>query len=139
TPTKLTTQKGIYRTPSFNSSNSLIVFKKEEGNSDQGLSFSKNTGIHTMSSSGENNKLVTEEGEYPMFSADNTRIFFQTGGTYFGALTKELKSVDLNGKDQKTHVKSKYANRLVPSPDNKWSAFTNLHKAFIAPLVLYGT
>lgn len=139
TATKLTTQKGIYRTPSFNSSNTLIIYKKEEGNSDQGLSFSKNTGIYTMSSSGENNKLVTEEGEYPMFSADNTRIFYQTGGTYFGTLTKELKSVDLNGKDQKTHIKSKYANRLVPSPDNKWIAFTNLHKAFIAPLVLNGT
>ena len=57
---------------------------------------------------------------------------------YLGSLTKELKSVDLNGKDEKTHIKSKYANRLVPSPDNKWVAFTHLHKAYVAPLLLTG-
>ncbi|KZS38683.1 amidohydrolase [Aquimarina aggregata] len=138
TATKLTTEKGIYRTPKFSTSNTSIVYRKENGNSDQGLSFTKNTGIYTMLSSGSNPKLVIEEGEYPTFSKDGKRIFYQTGGTYFGSLTKELKSVDLNGKDKRIHVKSKYANRLVISPDNKWIAFTNLHKAFIAPLVLNG-
>src|SRR5690606_1158703 len=59
-------------------------------------------------------------------------------GVFFGSLTKELKSVDLNGKDERTHIKSKYANRLVPSPDNQWIAFTNLHKLFVAPLNLNG-
>lgn len=55
-----------------------------------------------------------------------------------GALTKELKSVDLNGQDERTHIKSKYANRLVPSPDNNWIAFTHLHKGYIAPLNMVG-
>ncbi len=138
TPTKLTSEKGIYRTPVYNSSGSMITFRKEGGNSDQGLSFAKKTGIYTMSSSGADKKQVTDEGEYPIFSKDGKRIFYQTGGTYFGELTKKLASVDLNGKDKKTHIKSKYANRLVPSPDNKWIAFTILQKAFIAPLVLNG-
>src|SRR5690606_14359099 len=44
----------------------------------------------------------------------------------------------LNGEDERELVSSKYANRLVPSPDNKWLAFTNLHKAYIAPLVPTG-
>ena len=136
--TKLTVEKGIYRTPTYNNTGTVIAFRKENGNSDQGLSFAKNTGIYTMSSTGANQKLVINEGEYPVFSKDNQRIFYQTGGTYFGSLTKKLASVNLNGKDKKTHLKSKYANRLVPSPDNKWIAFTNLHKAFIAPLVLNG-
>ncbi|MBQ4822751.1 amidohydrolase family protein [Aquimarina sp. MMG016] len=136
--TKLTSKRGIYRTPAYNATGSLITYRKENGNSDQGLSFTKNTGIYTMSTTGANAKLVIDEGEYPMFSKDGQRIFYQIGGTYFGSLTKELKSVNLNGKDKKTHIKSKYANRLVPSPDNKWIAFTNLHKAFIAPLVLNG-
>ena len=61
-------------------------------------------------------------------------MFFQTGGTYFGELTKELHSVDLNGVDEKTHITSKYANRLIPSPDNKWIAFSHLHKVYIAPI-----
>ncbi len=135
---QLTKEKGIYRTPSFSASGNQITYRKESGNNDQGRTFAKKTGVYTMNSNGSAPKWVSEEGEYPMFSADGTRIFYQTGGTYFGNLTKSLKSVDLNGKDVRTHVKSKYANRLVPSPDNKWIAFTNLHKAFVAPLVLNG-
>ncbi len=137
-PTKLTKEKGIYRTPTFSPSGKRITFRKESGNLDQGRSFSKKSGLYIMSADGSNLKYVSKEGEYPQFTATGNRIFYQTGGTYFGNLTKELKSVNLNGKDQKTHVKSKYANRLVPSPDNKWIAFTHLHKAYIAPLLLNG-
>ncbi|NNE76115.1 MAG: amidohydrolase, partial [Pricia sp.] len=139
TPKKLTSEKGIYRTPSFNPSDSLITYRKEDGNTDQGRSFTKNTGIYVMSVSDNNPKLISDEGEYPIFTQDGKRIFYQTGGTYFGELTKNLVSVDLNGKDKRTHIKSKYANHLVPSPDNQWIAFTILHKAYIAPLVLNGT
>ncbi|MGB5820677.1 MAG: amidohydrolase family protein [Saonia sp.] len=136
--TKLTTEKGIYRTPAYDPTGQWITYRKENGNVDQGRSFTKNTGIYTIPASGGDSKLISEEGEYPMFTKDGKRIFYQTGGTYFGDLTKSLHSVDRNGKDKKTHIKSKYANRLVPSPDNQWIAFTHLHKAYIAPLVLNG-
>jgi imidazolonepropionase-like amidohydrolase/Tol biopolymer transport system component len=138
TKTQLTENKGIYRTPSFSPDGKHIVYRKERGNNDQGRTFSKNTGLYTMTSDGGDHKWVSPEGEYPMFTKNGKRIFYQTGGTYFGNLTKSLKSVDLNGKDERTHVKSKYANRLVPSPDNNWIAFTNLHQAYIAPLVMNG-
>ncbi|WP_417935742.1 amidohydrolase family protein [Flagellimonas allohymeniacidonis] len=138
TMTPLTSEKGIYRTPSFSPDGKKLVYRKEPGNSDQGISFAKNTGLYLMNSDGSNKKWISDEGEYPLFTKDGQRIFYQTGGYYFGNLTKQLKSVNLNGKDEKAHVKSKYANRLVPSPDNKWIAFTHLHKAYIAPLVLNG-
>ncbi len=138
TPTKLSSEKGIYRTPAYDPSGQRITYRKENGNSDQGLSFTKDPGIYTMDASGKNIKKITDEGAYPIFTKDGKRIFYQTGGTYFGSLTKSLHSVNLNGKDKKTHVKSKHANRLVPSPDNQWVAFSHLHKAYIAPLVLNG-
>ncbi|MEX0274353.1 MAG: amidohydrolase family protein [Flavobacteriaceae bacterium] len=138
TATQLTTEKGIYRTPAFSADGRQIVYRKEPGNNDQGRSFSKKTGIHIMDADGSNPKRISQEGEYPTFSVDGKRVFYQTGGTYFGALTKKLKSVDIHGKDVQSHLTSKYANRLVPSPDNQWIAFTNLHKAYIAPLVLNG-
>ncbi len=138
TPIKLTSEKGIYRTPAFNPKGTLITYRKEKGNNDQGLSFSKKSGLYTMNTSGKAVNHITTKGEYPMFSKDGQRLFYQTGGTYFGQLTKTLASVDLNGQDEKTHITSKYANRIVPSPDNTWVAFTNLHKAYIAPLVLNG-
>ncbi|MEX0291690.1 MAG: amidohydrolase family protein [Flavobacteriaceae bacterium] len=138
TSVKLSKEKGIYRTPAFSPSGKQITYRKEGGNMDQGFTFDKKTGIYIMGSDGSATKRLSKEGEYPLFSASGDRIFYQTGGTYFGNLTKTLKSVNLNGKDQKTHIKSKYANRLVPSPDNKWIAFTHLHKAYIAPLLLNG-
>jgi imidazolonepropionase-like amidohydrolase/Tol biopolymer transport system component len=138
TPVKLSSEKGIYRTPSFSSDGRLISFRKEGGNNDQGRIFAKNPGIYTMTANGDNTTKVTNQGEYPTFSKDNSRIFLQTGGTYFGNDTKKLISVNLKGNDTQEHLISKYANRIVPSPDNKWVAFSNLHKLYAAPMVLNG-
>ncbi|MCG2431068.1 amidohydrolase family protein [Aequorivita xiaoshiensis] len=138
TPVKLTSNKGIYRMPSFSSNGTQIIFKKESGNTDQGFTHTKKEGIYIMNANGGNETFVTDKGDYPVFSVDGKRIFLQTGGTYFGSIEKKLISVNLNGNEEKTHITSKYANRLVPSPDNKWVAFTNLHKLYVAPLVLNG-
>jgi imidazolonepropionase-like amidohydrolase/Tol biopolymer transport system component len=137
-PVKLTSIKGIYRTPSYSSNGQQIVFRKESGNTDQGFTYTKDPGIYIMSAGGGEATKVTDNGEYPMFSKDDDRIFLQTGGTYFGSTTKKLISVNLKGNDEREHISSKYANRLVPSPDNNWIAFTNLHKVFVAPLVMNG-
>ncbi|NNF31148.1 MAG: amidohydrolase, partial [Flavobacteriaceae bacterium] len=137
-PTRLTSEKGIYRTPSFSPDGQSIVFRKENGNNQQGFTFTKEPGIYIMSANGANMKKVINKGEYPVFSKDGKRIFLQTGGTYFGNLTKKLISVNLEGKDEKEHVSSKYANRIVPSPDNKWIAFSNLHKVYIAAMPNHG-
>ena len=133
-PQKLTSEKGIYRTPSYSNSGNNIVFRKEGGNSDQGNSFTKNSGIYTMTAQGTNETKIDTKGELPRYSADDSRIFLKTGGTYFGNLTKKLISVNLNGQDEREHLISKYANHIVPSPDNKWVAFSNLHKVYIAPM-----
>lgn len=135
---KVTREKGIYRTPAFAKAKNEIIYQKESRNTDQGLAFSKTPGIYTIPTAGGTPKLITQAGAFPMYSADGKRIFLQEGGEYFGNLTKSLVSVDLNGEDKRVHVKSKYANRLIPSPDNKWIAYTNLHKAFLAPLIMNG-
>lgn len=137
-PQKLTEKKGIYRTPSYSPDGKTIVFRKEGGNRDQGFTFTKEPGIYTMDASGNNEKKLADKGEYPIFTKAGNRIFIQTGGTFFGDDTKSLISVNLEGNDEKTHITSKYGNRLVPSPDNKWIAFSNLHKVYVAPLVLNG-
>ena len=136
---KITNEKGIYRTPAFNSNNSKIVYRKESGNGDQGFDYTKKTGIYVANADGSNAKRISKSGEFPMFSADDSRVFFQTGGSFFGGLTKKLKSVDLNGKEERSHFSSKLANKLVPSPDNKWVAFIHLHKLYMAPFVMNGS
>ncbi|QCX37882.1 amidohydrolase family protein [Aureibaculum algae] len=136
--TKITIEKGIYRMPSFSNDGNKIVYVKEGGNNEQGRTYSKKSGIYTVNKDGSDNKWLKVSGEYPKFSSSNQHIIYQTGGTYFGNLTKSLKSVDLNGQQEKTLITSKYANRLVPSPDNKWLAFSNLHNVYLAPMPTTG-
>ena len=131
---KLNSKKGIYRNPSYSNNGSKIVYRKEGGNGDQGRTFAKKTGLYVMNADGSNNKFLIGQGDYPIFSKDDKRIIFQSGGTFGGALTKQLKSVDLNGNNERTHIKSKNGNRLLPSPDGKWVAFIHLFKVYMAPM-----
>jgi imidazolonepropionase-like amidohydrolase/Tol biopolymer transport system component len=130
----LLSQKGIYRTPSFSPDGKWIIFVKEAGNDHQGFTYCKDPGIYIMPSEGGVAKLVTPIGQNPTFSAESDRIFFQTGGYLFGSLSKSLKSVHLNGEDERTHFTSTYVNQFVPSPDNKWIAFTELYKVYVAAM-----
>ncbi len=125
---------GIYRTPSFSPDGKWIVFVKEGGNSHQGYTHSKEPGIYLMPADGSAEpKLVTPTGEYPQFSADGKRIFYQKGGYLFGSLVKSVESVDLNGEHKQEHFDGKYSHRYVISPDNKWVAWSELFKVYVAP------
>ena len=134
TPVKLSTKKGIYRNPSYSHDGKHIVYMKEEGNNEQGRTFDINPGLYTMNSDGSQVKFITKEGDYPIYNADDKRIIYQNGGVFFGDITKELVSVDLNGFDKRILVKSEHGNRLVPSPDGKWLAFMHLYKVYMAPM-----
>ena len=93
-----------------------------------------------LKKTGDNSKetLISEEGQFPSFNKDATRIYYQTGGYLFGELTKTLKSVDLSGNDMRELVTSKYGQRIIPSPDDQWVAFSNLYQVYIAPLPTTG-
>jgi len=138
TTKKLTQKEGIFRTPSFSPDGQHIVFRKEAGNIHQGYTFDKQPGIYMMEIESGEIELVSKSGEYPVFSADGSKVFYQTGGYLFGALSKAFKYMDLQSKKEHTIFTSKYANRFVPSPDNQWIAFIELHKVYIAPLSMHG-
>lgn len=145
-PVKITSEKGIYREPSFSPlDHNLIVYREESGNGHQGYVHTKDAGIYTLkvkysrkSGYSSTKKLLSKEGEFPSFNKDASRVYYQTGGYLFGKLTKTLKSVNLHGKEPRELVKSKYAQRLIPSPDDNWVAFTNLYKVYIAALPMTG-
>ncbi|MCO4822805.1 MAG: PD40 domain-containing protein [Flavobacteriaceae bacterium] len=134
TPTKLTKNKSIYRHPSYSNDGLNIVYRKEGGNSDQGRTFTKNRGLYIMNADGFETKFLTAQGDYPKFSNDDKRILYQTGGTFGGAITKQLRSIDLTGNSERTLIKSSHGNRLLPSPDGSWVAFIHLFKVYMAPM-----
>jgi imidazolonepropionase-like amidohydrolase/Tol biopolymer transport system component len=132
--TVLTKSPGIYRTPSFSPDGKWIVYQKEDGNSHQGYTHCKEPGIYLMPADGSGEpKLLSPQGEFPQFSADGKRVFYQKGGYLFGSLVKSVESVDLNGEDKKEHFDGKYAQRYVISPDNNWVAWSELYKVYVAP------
>ncbi len=129
-PRKITTTKGIYREPSYSTDGKQIIFRKQGGNNIQGFTFTKRPGIYKMTATGGNVTLVTQKGSNPTFNKTNDRIFFNSGG----GMEKTYKSCKLDGTDEKVIFKAKYAKQFTPSPDNKWVAFSDLHKVFIAAM-----
>ena len=135
----LTDEPGIYRTPSFSLDGQNIVFEKSGGNSHQGFVYCQNPGIYIIFNIRQSTpKQVYKSGSFPQFSKDGKRIFLQTGGYVFGSLTKSFISVDLNGKDKRDHFDGKYTQRYIISPDNKWVAWSELYKVYIAPFPAMG-
>ena len=139
-PQKLTTTRAIYREPAYSPKDpKVLVFRKEEGNTNQGYTNTLEPGIYLMHTDREEApEKITEEGMFPMFNADASRIYYQNGGYLFGDLTKTLVSVNLRGEDKREIVTSKYAQRIVPGPDDQWVAFTNLYKVYVAALPMSG-
>lgn len=130
---KLTTARGIYRSPSFSSDGKQLVFAKDGSNDVMGNSFTIKPGIYTMPANGGNETLIIEKGEYPRFSKDGSRVFYQEGGNLFGDADKTFNSCNLDGKDERNIFKSKYGSQFTVSPDGDWVAFVDLHEVYVAP------
>lgn len=125
---KLTTEKGIFRTPRYSPDAKTIVFEREDGNDHQGFAHCVDPGIYTMPSNGGKEKLIIKNGSNPRFDATGTRVYFigSEGGS------RALKSIGTDRLEELTHFTGKNVTSMVPSPDNQWVAFIEYHKVYIA-------
>jgi imidazolonepropionase-like amidohydrolase/Tol biopolymer transport system component len=128
TPVKLTQTKGIYRQPSFSPDGKTILFRKEDGSDAMGPGFTAKPGIYTMMANGSNPQFVLERGDVPRFNATGNRVYYLSGG----GLSKSLLSNQLDGRDERVHLKSTYGSQFTISPDEKWVAFIDLHNVYVA-------
>ena len=127
-PVKITTEKGIYRMPSFSPDGSSIVFRKEGGSDVLGSAYTSKPGIYTVSANGGSATFVTDRGDNPRFNNKGDRIFYQIGG----GLNRQFASSNLNGLEERIHLKSLYGSQFTVSPDEQWIAFIDLHNVYIA-------
>ncbi len=132
---KLSAEKGFYTEPRFSPDGKHLVYSKESGNSHMGYAHGKKAGIYTMPAEGGKAVLLHKKGFSPLFNASSDRIFFtgREGEMY------AFKSVDLKGTEEQTHYTSKYTDQFYPSPDNKWIAFVELFKGYVAPFTTNGS
>jgi imidazolonepropionase-like amidohydrolase/Tol biopolymer transport system component len=125
---KVTEEKGIFRTPAFSPDGKTIAFWKEDGNDHQGFAYCVKSGIYTVAANGgKANFLFNEYAQRPLFSTDGKELFY-----YVDLGSKELRAFDLEKKTHRSIASSDYAWEMMPSPDNKWIAFRELHKVYIA-------
>ncbi|WP_010600727.1 amidohydrolase family protein [Pedobacter agri] len=130
----LSDEKGFYYSPQYSTKGDKIVFRKGSGNDVLGYNYGRGTGIFIMPANGGSKTLVSDNGIKPSFNNSDTRIYFQS----YADGKKALKSIDLNGANERTHFTSQYANQYVVSPDNKWLAFNELFNVYITPMINVG-
>jgi imidazolonepropionase-like amidohydrolase/Tol biopolymer transport system component len=133
--TKLTVDKGFYYSPKYANKGDKIIYRKGEGNEVLGFYFGNAPGIYIMPVTGGKPQMVLNNGIRPQFSADDSKIYYQSSE----GDKKAFKVIDINGANQQTLYTSTYATQFAPSPDGKWMAFTELFNCYITPMVNTGT
>ena len=134
---KITTAGDQYANPVFSPDGTKVAFLKGRGSvyHEEDLASESTFEIHYWD--GSQSRYVIDvfsrgsNARMPILNFDpkGERVFFmesKAGNTL-------LSSVKLTGDDYRSHIESKYAAELVPSPDLQWVAFKELHKLYVAP------
>jgi len=130
----VTRRPGHYIEPTFSPDGRTIVFRKiSDGSLTSGL-YGRDTGIYRIPAAGGEATLITDDGRAPQFGASGDRVFF-TGRQ---DTNTALKSVDLNGGDERTHLLSEWGADFAVSPDERWVAWNERFNAFVAPFARTG-
>jgi imidazolonepropionase-like amidohydrolase/Tol biopolymer transport system component len=135
---KITSIPEQYTNPTFSNNGRLIAYLKGK-NLASNLNLGWESSFDLVLYNGKTHTVIKEvSSRYAnkrmpslYFSADDNRIFIveeEAGNTI-------LKSVNLQGFDDKIHISSKYAEEIVPSPDFNYIAYKYLHKIYVTPFI----
>jgi imidazolonepropionase-like amidohydrolase/Tol biopolymer transport system component len=125
---KISGSKGIYRTPSYSHDGKWLVYERQGASGILGHPFTSKPGIYIMPAAGGKETFVTDKGSEPVFSKDDTRIYYQAGGD----LDNSFNSCKTDGSDERVIFKSTYGKQFTVSPDEEWVAFEHLFQVYIA-------
>ncbi len=131
----VTAEPGHYVEPRFSPDGRSVVYRKITDGYLTAGAWSSEPGLYLVPAEGGKPKRVSRTGEKPQFGAAGDRIFFSdtVEDTHL-----VLKSVNLEGLDERTHLKGSDVTEYSPSPDGRWIAFTEQYNAFVAPFTVTG-
>jgi imidazolonepropionase-like amidohydrolase/Tol biopolymer transport system component len=132
----ITSQPGHYLEPAFSPDGANIVYRAATDGFLRPAVWGQETGLYVASSKGGARPVkLKKDGEQPEFGADPTRVFFVT---HEAEDKRALRSIKLDGSEERTHLISEFATEYAVSPDEKWVAWTERFNAYITPLVITG-
>ncbi len=135
----ITKLPGHYIEPSFSTNGKLITYRKFSGGFLLDPRYSIDPGVYVANLKSGKHLRVSRSGSAPHFAGDNQRVYFTTSVPGSSYPERQLASVDLNGKDRKSHL---YGGDQVEefrlSHDKKWVAFTHQFRAYVTPFIETG-
>ena len=131
----VTQQPGHYIETSFSPDGSKIVYRTTSDGYLRPNVYANESAIFVIPTAGGKATRVSKRGALPQFGASNDRVFFVT----FEAEGKRaLRSIELDGSDEREHAVSAFATEFALSPDEKWLAWTEKFNAHVIPFARTG-
>mgnify|MGYP002619617505 CR=1 FL=1 len=130
---------GHFDHPVFTPDGKRVVYRAAAGGSLTSARYSRDTGLYVIDIDKQRRarvgtaRLVTRSGNRPHFGADGDRVFFSDVERAKGESKPVLKSIALDGSNERIHVRSDHATDYRVSPDGNWLAFREQFDAWLAP------
>jgi len=131
----VTSKMSHYIEPSFSPDGKKIVYRTTSDGYLRPNLYADESAIYVIATSGGAATRVTKKGALPMFGATNDRIFFIT---FEDEGKRALRSIDVDGSDERQHAISAFATEFAISPDEKWLAWIENFDAHVMPFVRTG-
>ena len=136
----LTTEPGHYIDPVLSPDGKTVVYLKTSGGFITSPLHSEEPGLYALGVQGGGVQgagveggepiLLTENGDAPHFGSDSDRVYFRA---FEGEGRRALRSVGLDGQDERSHASSEAATEFSVSPDGQWLAFAERFNVHVIP------
>ena len=133
----LTRDPGHFVEPVFSPDGATVVYRATGGGGLFSTDWSREPGIYRVPVAGGPSRLVTRRGQLPRFGGSSDRVYLMNVD---GADEDErtIFSVALDGTDPHDWIKGVYITDYAVSPDERWLAFREKYKVWVAPVTLAG-
>ncbi len=125
----LTQDPGHYRRPRFSPDGQMVVFERGGGGALTSDRWSQDKGVFRIAATGGAATRLTREGGNPHFGATSDRVYMELSEDQ----KLKLISVDMNGKDRRTHAQGDLIVEYQVAPGGDHLAFRENYNVFVAP------
>ncbi len=120
---------GHYRRPRFSPDGSIIVFERGGGGTLTSDAWSEDPGDFRVAATGGPATRLARDGGNPHFGATRDRVYMEVNEDQ----KLKLISVDMNGKDRRTHAQGDLVTEYQVSPTGAHLAFRENYNVFVTP------